>query len=989
VRIEVLGPLRVVVEGRGAGVGGMRLRALLARLALAAGHVVTSRTLVEAVWPENCPAHPEAALYSLVSRLRHALPEPAVLLSEPAGYRLDVPVDAVDAARFERLANEGRRALNAGRYGAAQELLGEALGLWRGEPLGDVAHLPFAAATAIRLGELRAGVVEDRIEALLAGPFPDRAALSVELNQLIAAAPLRERLRGLLIRVLDAEGRQAEALVAYENYRTVLAEELGTDPGAELRELHMRILRRDTEWQHVRGNLRAPLTSFVGREDDQRQVVSRLRDYRLVTLVGSGGVGKTRLATTTGAGLNVPVWLVELAPVTSPAGVPRAIVAALGLRESTEAVSALVEALAGTGTVLILDGCEHVIGPAAQLAEELLGRCAGLRVLATSREPLGVAGEALYPVAPLEAGSATELFTDRARAVQPGFAPNDDVERICRRLDRLPLAIELAAVRLRSMLIETLAERLDERFQLLTTGSRTAPPRHRTLWAVVAWSWDLLTDTERAAAEQIAAFPTSFTAEVAEHAGLTIASLHTLVDKSLLEYAAARYWMLDTVREFGVERLTAAGGLESARAAHAAYFLELAECAEPYLRGAEQIAWLARLDAERDNLLAALAFAGDIEDADTAARLAAALGQFWTVRGDHAEATRQLRGVLSMPGDAPEGARSRATAAYLLNATFAGNLADAAAIVKRPRAAHEATSAFVCALHSLATGETDEGSATLEPHLDHPDPWTRGMLWFVRSLLHGAAGTGDTGRVNLTAAIEGFRAAGERWALSLSLMSLATALITTDDTVEAMPMLDEAVQLSRELGTNDGQQAWLAMVRIESGDTDTARTQMSDIVRTRAASPHEISLARISLSDLARYDGDLTEARRHLDLVEDSAEAPERVVYAAGAGYLAVATGDFDTAASYLAEARNLASGMPDIPMLAHVTVGMADLAYRRGDSHQAAELLGVANALRGGPNSDNPDVARLTGLLREYHDDYQRGCALGPTDALSRIQAD
>ncbi|MFC9896429.1 BTAD domain-containing putative transcriptional regulator [Nocardia sp. NPDC127579] len=977
-RIEVLGPLRVVDGDRVVGVGGVRSRALLARLALA-GSAVSAHALVAAVWPEQSPKHPEAALHSLVSRLRRALPDSAELRAETAGYRLDVPAETIDAVRFERSADRGRRALRAGRLGVAEELLTEALDLWRGEPLADLAHLSFAAAAAARWTEIRLGAVEDRIEAMLAGPT-GHTGLCTELNQLLADHPLRERLRELLIRALIADGEQTAALSAYEDYRAALATDLGADPGPELRRLHLRLLRGDTE--RVAGNVRAPLTSFFGRAVDRRQVVRRLRDERLVTLVGPGGVGKTRLATEVGADLAVPVWLVELAASARPDDLPRTVAAALGLRESADATAGLVEFLASAQTVLIFDGCEHVIDHAAQLAAELLGRCPRVRILATSREPLGISGETLYPVSPLAPGPAVRLFTERARAVQPAFVATDTVDRICRRLDCLPLAIELAAVRLRSMSIDALAAGLDDRFRLLTGGSRTAPPRHRTLRAVVAWSWDLLTDTERAAADRLAVFPASFTSAAAESICVPKEDLYALVDKSLLDYVDGRYRMLDTVREFGLDRLTTAGTLAAARAAHATCFLELAERAEPYLRGTEQLSWLTCLAGERHQFDAALAFSRDTADSVTAVRLGAALGQFWAVHGDHAEAAGLLSEILCMPGEVAPDTRLRATAGYLLNALFAGSLGTIS--VPRPVRACDPVSAFVFALLALADGALDDGIDVLEPHLRHHDPWTRGMLWFIRALLRGAAGRDSRG--DLIAAVDCFRVCGERWAWSLSLMSLAHVSSTAGDADAAKAMLDEAARLSRELGTHDGQRAWLAMVRIDAGDVETARTELTDLLACDAAS-HEYALAHISLADLARYEGDLDAARIHLGSVADAAQPPERALYAAGAGYLAAATGEFDTAARYLGEARDIACTLPDLPMLAHVAVGLADLAHRGGRPAQASEILGVAHALRGGPNSGHPDVARLTRALREFRADYRRGSALDPADALERVR--
>ncbi|WP_344296399.1 AfsR/SARP family transcriptional regulator, partial [Streptomyces synnematoformans] len=458
-RIGVLGPLEVAVGGVPVEIAGGRLRALLVRLALDPGRYVGTVLLAEDLWGDAAPADPGNALQSLVSRLRRTLGRADALVYGPAGYRLALPPEAVDAVRFERLAHALR----------------EALALWRGPALADVADTPFAAAPAHRLEELRLAATEDHIEAGLAGDVPGRGpaegpgegsaggpadgghtagrlgAAVPELEALTTAHPLRERPRALLIRALCAAGRQPEALAAYEEYRALLAEELGADPSERLRELHTAVLRGDVAgWGGAGGsgdaggpyrtrrdggapsapgtgaaprtpgepvppartNLRAALTSFVGRDDELRRVRALLGGSRLVTLTGPGGAGKTRLATTAAAGLldDSPggVWLVELAPVTGGDDVPFAVLGALGQRETAvldnrhlpprDVLTRLTDTLAAAPTTLLLDNCEHVVSAAAHLADHLLRRCPELRVLATSREPLGIDGEALCPV---------------------------------------------------------------------------------------------------------------------------------------------------------------------------------------------------------------------------------------------------------------------------------------------------------------------------------------------------------------------------------------------------------------------------------------------------------------------------------------------------------------------------------------------------------------------------------------------------------------
>jgi predicted ATPase/DNA-binding SARP family transcriptional activator len=1053
-RVGILGPLQVLADGEIVEVGGARLRTLLIRLALDAGRTVTVESLSDALWPDDWPADPANALQSLVSRLRRALPQQPAVRSVPGGYGLDVPPEAVDALRFERLAREGRRALRDGQAQVAARRLGEAPRLWRGAALAEVADAPFAVAAAARLEELRLSAIEDRVEAELGGASGG-SELVAELKALVAAHPLRERLRVLLVRALDADGRQAEALTAYEDARRLLADQLGADPGPELQDAHLAVLRGRKVPQRLRarprGNLPAPLTSFVGRAEEQTRIGKQLQEARLVTLVGPGGAGKSRLATVVAAGVvdDVPggAWLVELAPVTDPGDVPQAVYAALGLHE-VEVLDApapprnpmdrLVDALSASETLLVLDNCEHLIDAAARLVDDVLARCPGLRVLATSRQPLRVLGETLCPVPPLgvpepETSAAeavacpsVELFADRAAAVRPDFTVTDGnvaaVVEICRRLDGLPLAIELAAARLRSLPVQQLAARLGDRFRLLTGGSRTALPRHQTLRAVVAWSWELLDDDERRFAQRLAVFPAAFTLEGAEAvwdegeavAVAVLDLLAALVDKSLLEVvegAEPRYRMLETIREYGLERLAEAGEIARVRAAHAAYALRLAETAAPHLRGAGQLPWIARLTAERGNLLAALRFASESGDAETAVRLAAALGPLWTIRGDHAEAASWLRLALEVPGEAPQEARAIATASYLFNSVLSGDYPRAQVAVEElrawagtaRRAGGHPESALIEPAIALLVDDTAAGLAGIERRLSDPDPWRRAMLWLLRAFLDGNAGELDGMRRDLAAAATAFRQAGERWGLATSLTYLAYTQLTLGAFEDAVAALEEAIRLLWELDDDAVfQRVWLAEAHARRGEGARARAELLEMVAPRggSTSARYRVFARIALGDLARHDGDLEEATRQYAAAWEELErvpfhaALFRAMLLCPMGQLALARGDIETAQRHLGEALALAVEAPDMPLVAIVGVGVARLRLERGDARGAAEVLGAAHALRGAADEFNPDVARLVQQLRAdqgeraYQAAYARGRRLDRAGALALIDA-
>src|SRR6516165_6243211 len=613
-RIGLLGPLQVRVEtGRAVHVGGRQLRVLLTVLALNAGRVVPAGSLARLLWPEDTPANPGNALQTLVSRLRAELRQAGagdVIESHPAGYRLAVPPAAVDVTAFEELAVRGRHALAGGDAGEAARILRDALLTWRGEPLADAAGSDFAAAAAARLTELRSSVLADRIEADLV--LGEGAGLVGELRVLLSADPLAERFRAQLMRALYAAGRQAEAIAVYHEGRELLADQLGVDPSAQLEHVYLGILRGpdqpspDPERAAVPAQARlpavraqSPLTSFVGRDEDLSRVLKNLRAARLVTLTGPGGVGKTRLATEASGRLGAAAWFLPLAPVTDPAEVVYTVLGALGIREpviarratepGTGPLDRLAAALGDRDEVLILDNCEHVIEAAAALAGHVLAACPRVRILATSRQPLRIDGETLCPVPPLPIPPApsapvtiasygsVRLLRDRAVAVRPDFELGEAnaaaVARICRALDGMPLAIELAAVWLRTLTPAQLAERLDDRFALLTGGSRTALPQHRTLRAVVDWSWDLLSPAEQVLARRLAVFAAGATLAMAERvcadellpSAQVLPALSGLVDKSIVapgqgsDGLSTRYRMLETVRAYCLDRLTEAG----------------------------------------------------------------------------------------------------------------------------------------------------------------------------------------------------------------------------------------------------------------------------------------------------------------------------------------------------------------------------------------------------------------------------------------------
>ncbi len=974
-KISLLGPVEVRADdGALLDLGGTRLRTLLIRLALEPGRTVSHDALIDAVWPQDRPANSANALQQLVSRLRkRGLPVQA----DTAGYRLEIGESDIDI------------------FGAASGRP------WRGPALAEVADRDFARAHLSRLGELRTQAAE-------------QAAGSIgELEALVAEHPLRERPVELLMRALWEQDRPAEALAAFERFRELVADQLGADPSAALTELNVEILRG----QHPeRAGLPAALTSFVGRDADVTGLRALLREARLVTLIGPGGSGKTRLALETARQLP-EVRLVELAPLAEPVEVPTTVLAALGVRENAmlkhrgvdqqEPVERLISALSHRTMLLIFDNCEHLLDPVARLAESILTLCPGVTVLATSREPLGLTGEALWPVEPLQAPAAVTLLTDRARAAKPGFEASEaELASLCEALDRMPLAIELAAARLRTMSLGQLTARIDERFRLLTGGSRTALPRHQTLRAVVDWSWELCGREERQAWRSLSVF----------HGGATLSALEAvageevfdqlsaLVDKSLVRVEGERYTMLETIREYGLDRLADAERTSLERA-HGHYFAGLAERAEPHLREASQIEWLMLLRADHDNLHAALRRSVARQEAPLAVRLVAGLGWYWWLSGYRAEGSSLAEEALTLPYP-PQAPIDRLAVAYTVAALNIidgrGDLAKAkvwfdlaAGLIARSGLVHPLLK--LVGPTTLLAGWDVTGAAELLPAyeqlFDDDDRWVAATArTFYAHTLVNLGRTGPLAKSSFEQALATYRKVGDAWGMALALEALSMVEAQEGDFASSAQRAQEAGRLLTALGNSEDllqMRLRLAIAQWWLGQERECLATLADAEQLANRLGSILGRAAIDFAwgNVARIRGEHAQARRLLERaaehLSDDLIAPQfRAVHASAFGLLSAAEGDFGQARLRHAQAVDLAVSSGDSPVIGHTLVGCADLSLREGDPELAATLLGAAEAMNGAIDHsilDRPQVeagARKALGEKRFLAAYQRGQA-------------
>ncbi|MFD7320412.1 BTAD domain-containing putative transcriptional regulator [Streptomyces sp. NPDC059875] len=1047
-RIVLLGPVGAGTDdATPIDVGGVRLRMLLARLALEGGRPVSVDALVDGLWGTEPPAEAGNALQALVSRLRKALRGAGTVESGAGGYRLSVRDEDVDAYRFEESVAQGRRELAAGRLEEAASVLDAALALWRGPALADVLDAPFARAAATRLDDVRAAAAEDRFDAELR--LGRHADVLADLESAGTERPLSERIAGLRMRALSAAGRQSDALAVYEEMRGRLGEELGVDPSAELQEIHLALLRGELTAPSARSEsapsrLPARLTSFVGRDRELDRVADLMAASRLVTIVGFGGAGKTRLsleaATRHRAYGRGRVWFVPLAGVGPGDQLADAVLGTLSSKEGrlydsgqaqrVTPVDRLAELFDVGEAVLVLDNCEHLVEAAAELAEELLDRLPQLRILATSREALAITGEALCPLGPLElpgpsrelaeAGdsAAVRLFVDRAVGIRPDFALDDStagaVVEICRRLDGMPLALELAAAKLRSMSVEQIARRLDDRFRLLTSGSRTALPRQRTLLALVEWSWDLLDEPERTLARRLSVFPGGATVAALEGvcsdaslpADDVLYVLGSLVEKSLVEPSGdnePRYRMLETVRAYAADRLVQAGDEVATRFAD--HFLALAEELEPLLRTGEQLRAIAVFDADHDNMVAGLRSVLDARDAPRASRFVRAMFWYWGIRGMTTQFETFLAEVLELGDVLPPEVR----AAFGLVRSAAG-APDAEGAAVAP-AEEDVDKPEVLGFHpalpllrmSQLAGDKEERERGLQQSLKSPDPWVRASAHWAHDFVLCEQGDLETGAEARREALRGFEEVGDRWGLVMSLLPTGGSHSIRGEHGPALAAFERAVAISTELGTEE-HLMWtkyrLAMERIRTGDLDGALRDVQAALRQaeeRGQRRLEVGLLPV-LAAVHRAEGDLARADEALDRMDSLVhrlpypEETSRDIIAASRMENRLAEGAADESRALLVRAVRGLGVRGDSNGLAAVAQQLGRLRALEGDPAGAAIALGMSHAIRGAFDHGSPElrtlIAELTERLGEdgYDEAYRQGAAMPRQDALDSL---
>ncbi|MGC4861877.1 BTAD domain-containing putative transcriptional regulator [Micromonospora sp. DT68] len=1002
-QITILGPLAV----DGQPIRGERLAAVVRALVDARGRAVSTSLLVDAVWDGSPPDDAAGAVQALVSRARRlGLPVVAV----PGGYRLPAEEVTVDAVEARALVDRARAALRSGDVHAARDTADRARVLFGAVPDLDTAEDAnlFADVAALRAQTALAG----------AGPFDE-----VDLRRLVARTPPHEPSAALLVRVLAAQGREAEALEVVERLREELADRYGTDPAPVITQVHVALLRGEltapaavTSTPRQPGlpaGWRRPVTALVGRERDVEAVRDALTQAALVTVVATGGAGKTRLAAEVArraVEAGQPVRVVELAGLRSPDEVLPTVLAVLGGADTSTTggnlglerrVLAPEERLRAVAPdvdgLVVLDNCEHVLGAAATVVADLLAVTSPeVAVLATSRAPLGLAGETVHRLSVLPDADALGLIESRARA--GGAVPTWDAERalaLCHRLDNLPLALELAAARLRHMPIDDVLAGLTDRFALLDDALRGLPERHASLWAMVDWSRELLAPDDQTLLQRLAVIPAPFTADLAAAVaqGADVRrGLATLVEQSLLTLVEGesppRYRMLETVREYGEARLDAAGERDRAMAGLVDWARERAVALGARFIGPGQIEALDGCATEQDNLMAGLRWALGHDDEPAAVDVATALLHLWTVRGLHLEVVGWARGLLHV--DHPRRRRHSAIQsgqaagrplphadrlAWMclvigLNAGISGELRLAGLahralrrlLAERPSEMSSRMTALAAALPGFDGVDLDKSLTSATTLAVHPDPYVQGLGLFARAAVRENGGMPQASIVDAEQAYLRFEAVGDHWGMAMAAGAVGQFLIPAGEARSA-DWLARSVRHMELVGAT--QDARSIRVRLDmhlalSGDPEAAR-RLQETATSGQADQADVAQARLGLAHLAWLQGRYDEALAHAEevsrtLAEWTGPPPQpRVMLRVGlAGlYLRIAevrqasTGDVDSqAVALLALARDDALASRDLPVIGAWALGGAELAAYRGDVGVARELAALATRL-------------------------------------------
>ena len=1029
--IELLGPPTVRVGSLTRPVAG-RQGALLAVLALNAGRSVSADRLVDVVWGIEPPPQTANALQRRVSRLR-GLVDPDrqgdVLVQVAGGYALKLVDAQLDVRTFESLAATGRRQLEGGDHSGAETTFNRALDLWCGHALEGFADEPWALGESRRLTELRLSVTEDRLDAMLAQGTYGRAV--GDLVKLTVAHPLRERLRGQLMLALYGLDRQGDALTVYEETRQLLADELGVDPGPQLQQVHRQILIQDEDLTvadppavvpDTSGNLPAPGSSIVGREHAFEQIGQLLDSVRLLTITGPGGAGKTTLAIEAARRRSTPpdgVWLVSLAPLSTIDAVPGTISDALGLSDgglgaATVDEAAVVRAFARKDLLLVLDNCEHLLAGISPLVENLLAAAPQVQILATSRERLSVAGEVVWSVPGLgvpdddhtaeqvAAAPAVRLLVERASAHTPGFAIDDDialpVATLTRRLDGIPLAIELAASRLRVLSVREIVSALDDRFRILAASRRTAASRHRTLRAALDWSWDLLTPSLQSSLSALAVparqLDLRVVSELLRAAHVEDDALDVvadLVDHSLLivdtTAEPTRYRMLESIRDYGRERLRE---LDLADAVHAAH----ADAVETALRACQSGLTAKHFSVDVDDLSAwlddarvALHWAHEREDRQRVQRIAGALGWLWLLRGLTNEGLAWLDRGLGSPEHVDLDTDDPAALLWASALRAAGTHTPDGRPWAQP-AVDAATTAIqdvlarVCAAgHEVNAGNVDGALAALNKAVEEGERlggWPLGFVRLIAGQLAWAAGEIDQARGHAEHAVALLGAARADWAHAHALETLIDHAIAHGDYGHAQDLAGKALQLCRRQRYPALEAAMLTKLGVaaqELGDDDDAERLLDEAIRKAAAVGSDDALveARISAGRIARRRGNLDVARGHLHealglseerAVGDSARVHVELVHTAANA------AEPDVATAHAGDALALARQVGDPRILVRLAEGLAAAMATRDHPDDAVALLASAAAVRHSADitpsrSERNDVERVVDRLR------------------------